>query len=443
MELIFKNLDVILWILTGIECLVVTERSIRGFRHAYKKYKETSSLQVLNGVPGMCVSWGVFFTFFSIVLSLALLLLKGEAEDFSIFSLAGSLMPAFLTSVFGNGFSIYYAGKIRNIIADDEKKECREKGDPMQHFQKMAADIDAMRKLQEGQNTVFQTFMNTFTQQLSDFLNRTQTGFEKHVNEHLDKELKNLTAALTQSIATTEATLAATSKEHAKSMNESLQDTSRKIARLYEGMKDSVRKSSEQAGVSMRVINQTMEKDSKDMLNEMKAGMEQFNETLANHMGQMSTALQTAANNAHADVESINQGIRTSVHSMLEQLDEQIQFPLEKFKAEVEFVSDRVGQITEQYKQSANAYSDALKDAHNQNEVWEKAAEKMEKCLGFIETTQEHVESVLEAIATREEGLTKVTLQIAQIQESVAQLQQLNATLSKIANKNALMNETA
>lgn len=427
---------------TIIECFVVLCVSIIGFRFAYAKYKKTGSQQVLNGIPGMCVSWGVFFTFLSIVLSLAYLM-KGEEEEFSIFSLAGSLMPAFWTSVMGTLLSIIFSCIIRFIIADDEQKESKEKGDPMQHLQKMTADIEKMRKLQEGQHTVFQTFMTTFTQQLSEFLNRTQTGFEKHVNEHLDKELKNLTAALTQSVATTEATLTATSKKHAESMNESLQDTSRKIAHLYEEMKDSVRKSSEQAGASMRVINQNMEKDSRDMLSEMKAGMKHLNETLANHIGQMSTALQTAANNAHADVESINQGIRASVHSMLEQLDEQIQFPLEKFKAEVEFVSDRVGQITEQYKQSANAYSDALKDAHNQNEVWENAAEKMEKCLASIEITQLHVESVLETVATGQDGMTKLTLQIAQVNEAVAQLQQINSTLSKFVNKNIIMNETA
>jgi methyl-accepting chemotaxis protein len=109
--------------------------------------------------------------------------------------------------------------------------------------------------------------------------------------------------------------------------------------------------------------------------------------------------------------------------------------PLKVLKAEIEFVTERVRQICSNYQQAQVAYSDALKNAHNSNETWEKALQSNKKALETIEQTNIHVTEVLDAVSQRDEGLKQIRDEISNISETISQLQELNSILTKISSK--------
>ena len=217
----------VLWVITFVTACIVATISLKVWPESETLYKETKSQQVLTAIPGTCTAWGIFFTFFSIVVALLLLYFRGDGSDFSIFNIAGSIIPAFITSVIGMGFSIYYSKKITKTIAEEEKEEMASSGNPMLHMKTMAEDISAIshsnvtkddittlitsinniisqvcvrldsqdQKLGiidqyiRNQDNILETFAKTFSDRLNQYFENSHEDFEKQMKEHMTAEM--------------------------------------------------------------------------------------------------------------------------------------------------------------------------------------------------------------------------------------------------------------
>lgn len=124
--------------ITFVTAGIVIYQCMNAFSSALKTYERTKSQQILTSVPGVCTAWGILFTFLSIVLCLLLLYLAGDGDNFSIFNITGSIIPAFVTSVIGMMFSIRYSEKVKIIIAKEESDEYRTFGNPAEQLARIA-----------------------------------------------------------------------------------------------------------------------------------------------------------------------------------------------------------------------------------------------------------------------------------------------------------------
>lgn len=106
--------------------------------YAWRKFKniyqETKSRQLLNSVPGIFTSLGIFFTFVSICISLGGIsdvptvtnnvgktVEDAQNNDVDIIQIIGDLIPAFTTSIWGIIFALWTNYKSRKMFAYEDK----------------------------------------------------------------------------------------------------------------------------------------------------------------------------------------------------------------------------------------------------------------------------------------------------------------------------------
>ncbi len=202
------EIDIIIKIITKVIVLAFTFYTIidtiRKCRNAYKKgkkeYSEKKSQQVLTSVPGICTAWGIFWTFGSIVLCLFLLVFTGNPEDFSIFNITGSLIPAFLTSVIGMGFSIRYSGKIKEIIAEEECNEIKTYGNPVAILKDVAVcsrnSYDLLNRQSQKIQKCFEASLSEMSKMGSNLAK--QTAVLQNLNSDFNKQSSRIHSDLSQ-----------------------------------------------------------------------------------------------------------------------------------------------------------------------------------------------------------------------------------------------------
>lgn len=100
-----------------------------------------------------------------------------------------------------------------------------------------------------------------------------------------------------------------------------------------------------------------------------------------------------------------------------------------------DFVKSLVAEIRQNYDQSVLAYGDAVNVAHRTNESSEKAIAANNKSLQAVEETNAKISEVLNLLNKRQENIEQLTKHISSISGSIVELQKLESTLNKIANK--------
>lgn len=480
------------WTFNILSIVYVLIRCIIIYQSSLSKYKETKSQQVLNGVPGLCVSLGVLFTFISIAITLLVLVNSDSQEDFSIYNLAGSLLPAFLTSIEGNVMSIYYTKRIHRIFADEEAEDTKINGDTTSNLHEMKVAIQSIQSALVGLNDESAKFEEILINKMLSFLGASQAGFEKNLSVLLTEEMDKLTKATTLLCENMNTTFGATVKKNekmyedlvsaaktnytnmsktvecnlntinvstaqtleqmSKTMQQTLQETQQMLKQTHELVQNQMGQTSERIDrfaqeqmqemkTSLQGLRNCAESGYVEMVGEMGTKMDNLAHILGQDARDIVTSIGDAAESARVDVEAINTGIKTSVESMVGQLGAAIQMPLEQFKGEVKFMEEQIGSICKKYDEAVVAYRDALKAVHTQSDLWEKSAEQTAKSLTMVEETNQSLDKLLDVIKIRHENTTSLETQLQHMGEAVSELRQLNVVLSDLAHPIQTMSE--
>lgn len=421
------------WGFTVMTALFTWYKCVHAYRKAFKKYNDTRSQQVLNGVPGHCVSWGVLFTFVSIVVSLTILVYSDNEDDFSIFRIASTLIPAFITSVEGNAFSIRYSIRIREILANEELDDYNNFGEPTRNISKMLTELMSIKETQSQQNSVFQRFMDTFTEKLSSTLTDTKSGFAELVTKGLCEELAKVSDMMNVQVNKIARIMSEQSSYNKKVLDQLISETKDTYGKTCNQIK------SELVTVKENVIQQmkTQREDTKrayaETIAELKANMSAIGSKFAETTEAMNKKLHNSTENLQLDIKTINDNVKTSVESMVGQLNEALQTPLELFMRDVEFMQGKIGQICTQYEQAMVGYRDALKTVHKQSDLWEQSGDRMKQLLDTITSNQKDLNRLIDITAKRQENMTALETQIQQISAAIGELQKLNAVLTNLS----------
>lgn len=127
--------------------------------------------------------------------------------------------------------------------------------------------------------------------------------------------------------------------------------------------------------------------------------------------------------------------IQGSISAQCTALSTAIATNVESLNKAYEFVKSLVAEIRQNYDQAVLAYGDAVNVAHRTNESSEKAIAANNKSLQAVEETNAKISEVLNLLNKRQENIEQLTKQISSISGSIVELQKLESTLNKIANK--------
>lgn len=380
--------------ITRTENLIVTVVGIVYAIVAYLFYIfiwKKSSQHELKSIPGTFTALGIFFTFVSIVHALYQVS-KSSGADFNIADLATKLIPAFTTSITGLLWS-WIATFIIDvcILPKDEKKEEKEWGNPAKNLKKIADGII-------GMSTAFETLKDSIIES----------------NESYKKALENSNSLMSSS-------------------NIAIKSQNDKITNFTS---DYIK----QMGTYFTNAHNQFEQD---MRNHITSEIARFSQTLSNLGTQLNTISQGVINgqketlNASTKdtIAQVTQSIESKVSTSMEQLSNTIigasLKPLETLKNEIQFVSERIGQICALYGLSTQTYIDALQLVNDQNVSWEKSLASTDKLFNSMEKSQERIDRLLSAINEKDDGMIIIKNEIERINEVILQLQRLNLNLSK------------
>lgn len=195
--------------------------------HNFKKiYQETKSRQLLNSVPGIFTSLGIFFTFVSICISLGGIsdvstvsnnvgktVEDAQNNDIDIVQIIGNLIPAFTTSIWGIIFALWTNFKSRRMFAYEDKDYDEKHHTPEENIEsiKQAADsifgsnkntenklegilahMKAQDELTKGyneqlnsnisqQSAILEKFINDFVNRMDDIFTKMHDAVEKQI----------------------------------------------------------------------------------------------------------------------------------------------------------------------------------------------------------------------------------------------------------------------
>ena len=515
-------INVVNWVATFVTAYIVVVKSKGAFASGVETYSRTHSQQALTSVPGICTAWGIFFTFFSIVLCLVIMWLVGDGSNFSIFNITGSIIPAFITSLIGMGFSIHYTNKIRNLLAEDESKETTSYGNPSDLLAKIAQDTHTTAMFLTGQAKVklkqiedslnqlnerleksisityglneplkeikekqdlqidsLQRFVNSFTEEFNKFFTAAHSSFEQQMKDFTTEEVEKYSQTLievSERLSTVTENILNTQKASIEEISNRVldqlaqsNDTVSERLRNYsseteDGMKQStIIISSTLKDVISQIQSLTMQNKElitelqakqkeatesaiqsqntiiKESTQSMKQIMDDYSESMKNNMdtvqSEVTSSLRESSQTAALAIGALTKELKDKLVGLTSKITEASEEPLKTLKDEIEFVTERVGQICSNYQQAQVAYSDALKNAHNANEIWEQSLQSNKDALDSIKETNEHVSKVLDVMTQRDEGIKQLRKEISGVSETIVQLQELNSILTKISNK--------
>ena len=536
------------WLVTIVTAIIVFRKCKSAYASGVDIYQKTHSQQVLTSIPGICTAWGIFFTFFSIVLCLVILYFEGDGSNFSIFNITGSIIPAFVTSLIGMWFSIKYSNSIKEILANDESKEVEQYGNPamllsksvqdtkeistflnsrfepilnqqtsnllallnqlnanlssasgniinslnsslsaiaekqgeqIKIFDLLSSQLVIIKQKQEAQLDSLQQFVNSFTTEFEKFFKSGHSSFEQQMKDFTTEEVLKYTQTLTnvgnqlklvsESILQTQkesvekigekvigqlelsnANVADKLKLYSEDTEKGLKESSETItgtlntvvenikvlANQCNGLISTLQARQEETTAKVLQNQQTViETSSQSMTKAMEGYVDSMKKNLDTVQNNITSALQSTSNSTSKAIDSLTAEVKEKLEDLSSKITETSVEPLKVLKEEIEFVTERVGQICTNYQQAQVAYSDALKNAHSSNETWEKALQSNKKALENIEQTNNHVSAVLNAVTQRDEGLKQIRDEISSLSETITQLQELNSILTKISAK--------
>lgn len=130
-------------------------------------------------------------------------------------------------------------------------------------------------------------------------------------------------------------------------------------------------------------------------------------------------------------VSEIDAKVRTQCSTLNVAIDESVKMLKESY----EFIDGKIAQIKSDYEQSTLAYKDAVQNAHDINDSFEKTIVQVDKSVQSLTTTNEGVNKVLSILEARQTNINNLVQKIQEMSAAIAMLQQLEIQLNKLANK--------
>lgn len=277
------------------------------------RYKKTGSRQLLNSLPGICTSMGIFCTFCSICISLQGL----DSSNMDLPRIVNNLIPAFSTSIYGIIFALIATiySKLEYAKKDHEAESIQ--NTPDENLYTMATTmVDMARNLKN---------MPSDVRDMKGYLSHLETTVSeqerqtRELKERLDENLTQQTEALRNFISGFIDRMDSIFDRMSVSIERNIQtfgeDQFQKSSQVVEGITLKLQE------VSQGLLNAQTESVS-SMVENTQATLLAISSTVEQLVGQMSTsntaALENLKNAQAEELQKIVQSQKDQIDSMAE-----------------------------------------------------------------------------------------------------------------------------
>lgn len=438
-------------------------------------YKKTHSRPLLNSIPGIFTSLGLFGTFMSIVFALGDIKesdfsnVKSEtdteitvsqgmsAEDEvdaengvrvadakttsdgtdNTIKIIRKLVPAFTSSILGLILALLATVICKIVFAlEDDKLDKKIKGKTPEEclfgIMEETSETTKILRSQENETKLYNEQLKSNIVEQNQILQRFIDGFVEKMGDIFDNMKSSITTQV-ESIGNDQLTKAegvlATISEQLGAVT----------TQLLDAQKDSVKVLVEKTNTQLETMAQSVasqyeliQKNASDNVATMTALKEQYAQTNANILQQATDMNKLATDDMRDSLQGFVGDIKESVSNECKALHSAIESNVATLTKSYNFLKDRLAQITHDYEQAGLAFDNAVTNSHRQNESTEKAINKASESLALLSETNERIGALLEAFNSRQDNVETLISHINEMGSAIATLQKLETQLKRL-----------
>lgn len=431
-------------------------------------YRRTHSRPLLNSIPGIFTSLGLFGTFMSIVFALGdikeddfsnikaksdieITLSREKSTEEEVDAENGArsaettatnegtdntiriihkLVPAFTSSILGLILALIATVVCKIIFALEDSKldkmingktpeECLFEITEILHSQEKETKLynEQLQLNIVEQNQILQKFIDGFIEKMGDIFDNMKSSIATQVesigNDQLTKAGSVLSSITDQLGAVT--------------------------TQLLDAQKDSVKELVENTNTQLKTMAQNVasqydliQKNANDNVVAMTALKEQYSKTNETMLQKATDMNKQVTDEMRVSLQGFVGDIKKSVNEECMSLHSAIESNVTTLKKSYDFLKDRLAQITHDYEQAGLAFDNAVTNSHRQNESTEKAIKKANDSFVLLEETNERIGKLLDALNIRQDNIETLISHINEMNSAIATLQKLETQLKRL-----------
>lgn len=438
-------------------------------------YKKTHSRPLLNSIPSIFTSLGLFGTFMSIVFALGdikesdfsnakaetdteITVSQGMSAEEEIdaengVKKAGSktantgtdntikiirkLVPAFTSSILGLILALLatVACKIVFALEDeelDQKIEGKTPEECLFGIMEQTSETAKILRSQENETKLYNEQLKSNIVEQNQILQRFIDGFVEKMGDIFD----NMKSSITTQVETIGNDQLTKAEGVLTTISEQLGTVT---TQLLDAQKDSVKELVEKTNTQLETMAQSVasqyeliQQNANDNVATMTALKEQYAQTNANMLQQATDMNKQATDDMRDSLQGFVGDIKESVSNECKALHSAIESNVATLTKSYNFLKDRLAQITHDYEQAGLAFDNAVTNSHRQNESTEKAINKANESLALLGETNERMGELLEAFNNRQDNVETLISHINEMGSAIATLQKLETQLKRL-----------
>lgn len=278
-----------------------------------RMYKKTGSRQLLNGLPGICTSMGIFCTFCSICISLQRL----DESSMDLPKIINNLIPAFSTSIYGIIFALVATIYSKLDYAQKDHRAENEQNTPEENLYTIAKTTETLvNNLQDIPSIIrdIKTVVSALGATVSN-----QESEMRQLRVDLCKNLTTQTTSLKEFIDTFVARMDDIFDSMSNSIERNIQsfgeDQFQRSSEIIEGITSKLKDITQTILESQSVAVQEMVGDTRESLQKVSSTVE----NMVSQMSESNTAALESLKNAQTEeLETLLTAQRTQLDAMTE-----------------------------------------------------------------------------------------------------------------------------
>lgn len=438
-------------------------------------YKKTHSRPLLNSIPSIFTSLGLFGTFMSIVFALGdikesdfsnakaetdteITVSQGMSAEEEVDAENGvkkassktantgtdntikiirKLVPAFTSSILGLILALLatVACKIVFALEDeelDQKIEGKTPEECLFNIMEKTSETAKILRSQENETKLYNEQLKSNIVEQNQILQRFIDGFVEKMGDIFD----NMKSSITTQVETIGNDQLTKAEGVLTTISEQLGTVT---TQLLDAQKDSVKELVEKTNTQLETMAQSVasqyeliQQNANDNVATMTALKEQYAQTNANMLQQATDMNKQATDDMRDSLQGFVGDIKESVSNECKALHSAIESNVATLTKSYNFLKDRLAQITHDYEQAGLAFDNAVTNSHRQNESTEKAINKANESLALLGETNEHMGELLEAFNNRQDNVETLISHINEMGSAIATLQKLETQLKRL-----------
>lgn len=413
----------------------------------------------------------------------------------NIKSIISDLIPAFSTSIYGLLGALIATLNSKRIFAkeDAELDKNTKKKSPeecLYHIYTNSKDIkdnlldqekrnrdynDQLNKNISSQSEILEKFINDFVGRMDSIFQQMHGAIETQVKNFGDEQFKKSSSVLqgiTQQMTDISSSLIAQQQDSVKDVMENtgneLQAITRNITNLVSSLAESTTQGlstieskqqekldnivNYQTNFTSNILQQNKEfieganksfqeeyqeiqesnVKSLEQMIDLKSAYEEVSNKMLEDSNQANTMM---AENLRSNITNFVGELQQIITKQCNSLSETIMSNVSTLEESYSFIDNRISQIKSDYEQSTLSFRDAVQNAHNINNSYEKTITNVDNSLESVVETNKNINKLISVVENKQENIEALVVKIQETSNAIETLQKLESTLYKLSGK--------